>query len=80
MLIQVLGTGCPKCKKVYEHAQKAVDELGVDALIEKIEKIDRILDFGVFTTPALVLDGTVRIAGRVPSVEEIKQLLAGAQS
>jgi small redox-active disulfide protein 2 len=78
MLIQVLGSGCAKCKKTAEHAQQAVAESGSDALIEKIEQIERIMAFGVMTTPALVIDGQVRIAGRVPSVEEIKNFIAAA--
>lgn len=76
MLIQVLGPGCAKCKKTAEHVQQAVAESGSDAVVEKIEQIDRIIAFGVMTTPALVIDGKVRIAGRVPSVEEIKRIIA----
>jgi small redox-active disulfide protein 2 len=78
MLIQVLGPGCAKCKKTAEHVQQAVAESGSDALVEKIEQIDRIMAFGVMITPALVIDGQVRTAGRVPSVEEIKKLIAAA--
>jgi small redox-active disulfide protein 2 len=78
MLIQVLGSGCAKCKKTAEHVQQAVAESGSDALVEKIEQIERIMAFGVMTTPALVIDGQVRIAGRVPSVEEIKKFIATA--
>jgi small redox-active disulfide protein 2 len=78
MLIQVLGPGCVKCKKTAEHVQQAVTESGSDALVEKIEQIDRIMAFGVMITPALVIDGQVRIAGRVPSVEEIKKIIAAA--
>lgn len=72
MLIQVLGPGCAKCKKTAEHVQQAVAESGADVLVEKIEQIDRIMAFGVMTTPALVIDGQVKITGRIPSVEEIK--------
>jgi small redox-active disulfide protein 2 len=78
MLIQVLGPGCMKCKKTAEHVQQAVAESGSDALVEKIEQIERIMAFGVMITPALVIDGAVRIAGRVPSVEEIKKIIAAA--
>lgn len=78
MLIQVLGPGCMKCKKTAEHVQQAVAESGTDALVEKIEQIERIMAFGVMTTPALVIDGQVRLAGRVPSVEEVKKLIAAA--
>lgn len=75
MKIQVLGTGCPKCRKTLEHAEQAARECAVDASVEKVDRIHEIMEFGVFTTPALAIDGTVRIAGRVPSVEEIKSLL-----
>ena len=74
-LIQVLGTGCAKCTKLAEHAQSAVAELGIHAEVEKVTDINRITDFGVMMTPALVVDGEVRIVGRVPSVEEIKGFL-----
>jgi small redox-active disulfide protein 2 len=75
MLIQVLGTGCPKCKKLAEAAQQAASELGVDFMLEKVTDINAILGFGVMLTPALVVDGTVKLSGRVPSVEELKQIL-----
>ena len=78
MLIQVLGPGCMKCKKTAEHVQQAVAESGSDALVEKIEQIERIMAFGVMTKPALVIDGQVKMAGRVPSVEEIKRIIAAA--
>ncbi len=72
MLIQVLGTGCQKCKVTFEHAERAVREAGVEAMIEKVEKIQDIMAFGVLSTPALAIDGQVRLSGRVPGVEEIK--------
>lgn len=75
MLIQVLGTGCPKCIKLEELAKKAVTELGIDATVEKVKELDKIMAFGVMVTPALVVDGTVKVAGRVPDVETIKQYL-----
>lgn len=74
--IQILGTGCPKCKKMAEHAEKAINELGADFEIEKVTDIGRIMNFGVIMTPAMAIDGTVKITGKVPSVEEIKKLLA----
>lgn len=73
--IQILGTGCPKCKKLTENAQRAVDELGADFEIEKVSDIGRIMNFGVIMTPALAIDGIAKITGKVPSVEEIKKLL-----
>jgi len=74
-LLQVLGTGCAKCTKLKEQAETAVRELGVEATVEKIEDIDVITRFGVMMTPALVVDGEVKVVGKVPSVEEIKKLL-----
>ena len=70
--IQILGTGCPKCKALTANAEAAVQALGVEAQVEKVEKIPDILKFGVMTTPALVVDGVVKSAGKVLSTEEIK--------
>ncbi len=74
--IQVLGTGCPKCKMLTANAEAAVQALGVEATVEKVEKITEIMKFGVMLTPALVVDGQVKSAGKLLSVEEIKKLLA----
>ncbi len=74
-LLQVLGPGCPKCTKLAEQAQAAVDELGIEATVEKITDINVITGFGVLMTPALVVDGEVKVVGKVPPVEEIKKLL-----
>jgi small redox-active disulfide protein 2 len=73
--IQILGTGCPKCKTLTANAEAAVKALGIEAQIEKVEKIADIMKFGVMTTPALVVDGQVKSAGKVLNVEEIKKLL-----
>ena len=75
-LLQVLGTGCAKCNKLKEHAETAVHEMGIEATIEKVEDINAITGFGVMLTPALAVDGEVKVVGRLPSVEEIKNLLA----
>lgn len=75
-LIQVLGTGCPKCKTLAANAETAVKELGIDARIEKVDKIVDIMKFAVMTTPALVVDGQVKSAGKVLSPEDIKKHLA----
>lgn len=75
MTIQILGTGCAKCKTLLANTQAAVQALGLSADVEKVEDIQQIIRFGVMTTPALVVDGTVKVAGRVPSVDEIKELL-----
>lgn len=73
--IQILGTGCPKCKLLMANAEAAVQALGIEASIEKVEKIVDILKFGVMTTPALVVDGVVKSAGKVLSAEDVKKLL-----
>ena len=73
--IQILGTGCPKCKQLAENARTAVGELGVEAEIEKITKINEIMSFGVMVTPALAIDGQVKASGRVLSSEEIKAMI-----
>jgi len=73
--IQILGTGCPKCKTLTANAETAVKELGIEATIEKVEKIQEIMKFGVMTTPALVVDGQVKSAGKVLTVEDIKKFL-----
>jgi len=75
-LIQVLGTGCAKCTKLKENAEKAVQELGIEASVEKVEDINVITGFGVMMTPALAIDGEVKAVGKVCSPEEIKQLLS----
>lgn len=75
-VIQVLGTGCPKCKTLAANAEAAAKALGLDATVEKVEKIADIMKFGVMTTPALVIDGKVRSAGKALGVEEIRKLLA----
>ena len=78
MKIQILGTGCPKCKKMAELADAAAKELGMDVEIEKVTDIMKILDFGVMSTPALAVDGKVLAAGNVPSPEQVKRLLQQA--
>ena len=73
--IQILGTGCPKCKKLTENAEAAAKELGLEYEIEKVTDINDIMNFGVMMTPALVVDGDVKVVGNVSSVEEIKELI-----
>jgi len=75
MKVQILGTGCPKCKKTYENVEQALKELGACADVEKVEDLKAIMAFGVMTTPAVAIDGEVRVAGKIPSVEEIKELI-----
>jgi len=74
--IQILGTGCPKCKLLTANAEAAVKALGIEAAVEKVEKIQEIMKFGVMMTPALVVDGEVKSVGKVLSVEEIQKLLS----
>ncbi len=76
MLIQILGTGCPKCRKLEENARQAATELSLDFHIEKVKDLQQIMAFGVMITPALVVDGVVKVAGKVPDVEDMKKLLA----
>lgn len=74
--IQILGTGCPKCKKLAENAEAAAKELGIEYDIEKVTDINEMMKFGVMMTPALAVDGQVKVVGKVLSPDEIKQLLA----
>ena len=75
MKIEILGMGCPKCKTLYENAKKATEEKGVQAEILKVEDMDKITEYGVMMTPALVIDGAVKSSGKVLSTEEIKKCL-----
>jgi small redox-active disulfide protein 2 len=74
--LQILGTGCPKCHKLAENAEAAAKELGMEYELVKVTNINEIMKFGVMITPALAVDGQVKVAGKVPSTEEIKKLLA----
>jgi len=74
--LQILGTGCPKCKRLAEAAEQAVSELGIEYELEKVTELNDIMAFGVMMTPALVVDGDVKVQGKVPSAEEIKDALA----
>lgn len=73
--IQILGTGCPKCKKLAENAEVAAKELGIEYQLEKVTQINDIMKMGVMVTPALAIDGTVKVAGKVASPEDIKTML-----
>jgi len=75
MKIQILGTGCPKCRKLEENVRTAAEQLGADAEIEKVTNINDIMGFGVMVTPGLAVDGEVKATGKVLSVDEIKDLL-----
>ena len=75
MKIEILGTGCPKCKKLEENAKKAVAELKIRAEVVKVTDIGKIVEYGVMSTPALVIDGKIKASGRIPDVGEIKKWL-----
>lgn len=75
-LIQVLGPGCAKCEKLKHNAEEAIQQSGVEATVEKITDINAITGFGVMMTPALAIDGEVKLVGKVPSPEEIAKLLS----
>ena len=75
--IQILGTGCSKCKLLTDHAERAAQELGLDYELEKVTSFEKIVDFGVMATPALVVDGQVKVAGHVPSTARLKSILTG---
>lgn len=74
--LQILGTGCPKCKKLTEVAETAASELGIEYEIEKVTDINDILNFGIMMTPALAVDGEIKVVGTIPTVEEVKRMLA----
>jgi len=73
--VEVLGTGCAKCKRLFANAEQAVKELKIAADVVKVEDIDAIVDRGVMMTPALFIDGKVRAEGRILDVHEIKKML-----
>lgn len=75
MKIQILGTGCSKCRKLAENAETAAKELGLSFELEKVTDINQIMKFGVMMTPALAVDGSVKVVGKVPSPDEIKTML-----
>ena len=74
--VQILGTGCPKCKKLAENAQAAVKDAGIECEVVKVTDINKIMKFGVMLTPALAIDGQVKVVGKVPSPDEIRKMLA----
>jgi small redox-active disulfide protein 2 len=73
--IKVLGPGCPRCEKLAAIAKAAADELGIEYELEKITDIKRFVQFGLMMTPGLVVDGDLRVQGKVPSVDEMKTML-----
>lgn len=75
--IKVLGPGCARCQAAEKNVKDAIKELGIDANVEKIEDVMKIAKFGVFATPAIVINGDVKCVGKVPTVEEVKKWITG---
>ncbi|HNW29969.1 MAG TPA: thioredoxin family protein [Spirochaetota bacterium] len=75
MKLEILGTGCAKCIKLEELTRQAASELGIEAEITKVKDINQIMNYGVMMTPALVVDGVVKVVGKVPSLEDIKKYI-----
>jgi small redox-active disulfide protein 2 len=80
MTIQILGSGCPKCKSLEKAARDAVNASGIDAVVEKITDIDAIMDMGVMMTPALAVDGEIKSVGKLLTVEQIAKILKGEKT
>jgi small redox-active disulfide protein 2 len=78
MKIRILGTGCPKCKKLYEEVEKAIAASGEKAELEKVEKIEEIIKYGIMATPGLVINDEVKASGRIPQSHEIASWIAAA--
>lgn len=74
--LQILGTGCPKCRKLAENTEAAAKELGIEYDLVKVTELNAIMGFGVMMTPALVVDGQVKVVGKVPPVDDLKAFLA----
>jgi small redox-active disulfide protein 2 len=79
MKIQVLGSGCPTCKKLYEITKQAVEELNIDAQVEYITDVQKLVELGVLTSPVLVIDNKPVLAGAISNIEKIKQLISEAR-
>jgi len=77
MKIEVLGMGCASCKKLYQTVVEAVEESGKEVQVDKMEDIQKIMAYGVLSTPALVIDGVVKVAGKIPKPEELKKWIIG---
>ena len=79
MKIDVLGTGCAKCRSLHANVLQALKELGMEAEVNKVEDVNKIVDYGVMSTPALAIDGDVKSAGKLLTVEQVKALLGGSK-
>ena len=80
MIIHVLGTGCGKCKMLYAIANKALQETGVEGVVEKVEDIQQIMAYQILMTPGLAINGQVKTAGRIPDVDEVKKMILAAKA
>lgn len=80
MKIEILGTGCAKCKSLFDITKEAVGKSGRFAQIDKVEDIQKIMEYGVMSTPALVIDGEVKLSGRVPNLSEVEEIINGSKS
>jgi small redox-active disulfide protein 2 len=78
MIIKILGTGCAKCMQLEKNAKEAVKELGIDAKIEEVKDITKILEYPILTTPGLVIDEEVVCSGKIPSKDEVKKYITSA--
>lgn len=76
MKLEILGMGCMKCETLYDNAKKAVEEAGIQADVLKVEDINKITEYGVMAMPALVIDGQVKVSGRIPEPAEIKKWIS----
>ncbi len=74
-LIEILGPGCPRCKQAHRVVQQVVEESGLDVVVQKEESIDRMIELGVFATPAIVVDGELKLVGQVPKAKVVRKLL-----
>ena len=79
MKVQILGTGCPKCRLLAQRTEQAAREAGLDVELVKVTDIAEILDFGILSTPGLAVDGQVKLSGKVPTVADLKLLLQGGE-
>lgn len=79
MEIKILGTGCSNCKKLMKLTEEAVSELGIEATVDKVEDLFKIMEYGVMRTPGLVIDGKVALSGKMPKYDELKELISKNQ-
>ncbi len=77
MDVKVLGPGCTRCKKLFEATAQAIAQVGVQATLTKVENLQEMMAYNIMSTPALVVDGVVKLSGRVPSVDEVATILRG---